>query len=126
MPRGAKLDRFVTVLLRKNGLLLDKRSFVGHDLNGTPHLYLKGADVSEQRERVWDRSKQRCSECGTPLTWVADDSYSDWEMDHKQGGTVGRCDCLHNLRALCKKCHRAKHIQVQWTKKENANEHEGI
>ena len=29
-------------------------------------------------------------------------------MDHKVGGSLGRCDCLHNLQALCHDCHVTK------------------
>jgi hypothetical protein len=114
---GAKKDVAITRLLRDNGLFLDKRSFVGHGLDMIPHLFLKGNDIGPQRDRVWLRSGQKCKSCKARLGWVADDSYSDWEMDHVQGGNVGRCDCLHNLQSLCVNCHRNKHVKPQWTKK---------
>ena len=110
--RGASKDRATTKLLRENGLLLDARSFVSRPsiANGSIHLFFKGDDVICQRQRVWHRSKGKCAGCKRLLDVL------DWEMDHKQGGTVGRCDCLHNLQALCRDCHRAKHVQPQFGK----------
>ena len=100
MPRGARKDVGVTKLLFRNGLLLDRRSFVS--LNGNePHLFLKGLDVSLRRDRVFKQSKGKCAGCKDELEY-------EWEMDHKQGGNVGRCDCLHNLQALCPDCHQKK------------------
>jgi HNH endonuclease len=104
MPRGARKDTAVTKLLLDNGLLLDKRSFVSLDGN-KPHLFLRGADVGTQRERIWQRSKGKCSNC---LRVVIFGFFDDWEMDHIQGGLSGRCDCLHNVQALCRDCHAKK------------------
>jgi hypothetical protein len=106
MPRGAKKDVPVTKLLFANGLFLDKRSFLGWR-ESVPHMFLKGADVADQRRRVWGRSKEKCASC-KKLIWT-------FEMDHIQGGLSGRCDCLHNLQALCHECHAKKHISVQWS-----------
>ena len=114
MPRGAKLDRFVTILLRKNRFLFDNRSFVGHDSNMTPHLYLYGEDKSKQRARVFSDSKARCAECRQSIYWET------FEWDHKQGGLTGRCDCLHNAAALCHDCHAKKHVAPRWTPRGNA------
>ena len=105
MPRGAHKDRAITKLLRENGLLLDKRSFVS--LGAEPHLYLRGEDIVAQRMRAWVASRGKCGICGSPLF------YQDYEMDHIQGGIVLRCDCLHNLRAVHGPCHRKRHLQVQ-------------
>lgn len=118
MPRGAKKDTAVTKLLFRNGLFLDRRSFVS--LHGNePHLFLKGEDVSAQRLRVWYRSKNRCAICKKEFVF---EYYDEWEMDHKQGGLVGRCDCLHNLRIVCPECHRKKHIHPQFTPKQQTQE----
>jgi len=108
-PRGTKRDLGVTKLLFDNGLLLDKRSFVSHE----PHLYLKGQDIAEQRARVAAASRGLCGICGKPFGGIFE---YDWEMDHIQGGTVGRCDCLHNLRAVHIECHRRKHVHVKSAK----------
>ena len=109
MPRGHKKDVHVTKLLFRNGLLLDRRSFLSlpREEDGTVHLMLKGDDIVCQRQRVWHRSKQRCALCKGAITF-------DFEMDHIQGGTSGRCDCLHNLRALCRDCHRLKHVRTRF------------
>lgn len=108
MPRGASVDMAVTKVLVKNHIFWDKRSFVSlpNHSDGSIHVYLKGDDIKLARQRVWSSSRQRCASCKTEL------GYDDWEMDHKQGGTVGRCDCLHNLQALCRPCHRKKHVKV--------------
>jgi hypothetical protein len=97
--RGAKVDRTATKALRDNHLFLDRRSFISIDA----HLYLKGDDVICQRQRVWHRSKGKCKNCKAQLSPL------DAELDHKQGGLVGRCDCLHNLQILCHDCHVKKH-----------------
>jgi hypothetical protein len=105
--RGAKIDRPVTLLLRKNGLLLDRRSFVS--LNGNePHLFLKGDDVTLQREQIWNKANGKCRACRGPISWET------FELDHKQGGLSGRCDCLHNLQALCHDCHAKKHVRPRF------------
>lgn len=109
MPRGAKKDEPVTKLLYRNGILLDRGSFVS--LNGNePHLFLKGEDVVRQRNEVGRRCKGKCARCKTGLRisdgWVGVGYI--FEMDHKQGGNSGRCDCLHNLQALCHDCHVKK------------------
>lgn len=111
--RGAKKDVTVTRLLRANGLLLDPRSFVS--LGSEPHLYLSGDDIVCQRQRVAHRSKGKCGICKKPIVIFGLDQ--DWEMDHKQGGLVGRYDDLENLQALCRPCHRRKHVRPKFSKK---------
>ena len=100
----------MTKLLRANGLLLDHRSFIS--LGIEPHLVLKGDDVVCQRQRVWHRGKGKCAVCKREINVL-----DSWEMDHKQGGTVGRCDCLHNLQVSCWDCHRKKHVRPQFTQR---------
>ena len=98
MPRGARRDVNVTRLLRENGLLADRRSFVGHDLNYVPHLFLRGEDKSRQRVRVFARYK-RCSICKTPR----DESTGEWH--HPKN-----CDCVGCAEVRCSQflsdCHR--------------------
>ena len=108
----------LTKLLRENGLLLDSRSFIGYRKEDmTPHLHLKGEDLSKQREKVFYRSNARCQLRISPDCVVNPVWQESGELDHIQGGLVGRCDCLHNLQWACKPCHRMKHIQVRWTPK---------
>ena len=109
MSRGFKRDAPVTKMLRENGLLLDRRSFVGYDLEIKPHLLLKGEDIVNQRLRLAASRKKNCGLCGKPIA-------DEWEMDHKKGGSFGRCDCLHNLQRAHIPCHREKHPQVQLNK----------
>lgn len=107
MPRGFKMDTKLTKRLFQNGLLLDKRSFIGYDTEQIPHLLLYGEDISMQRARVFQKSKGRCAICRR-LTL-------DGEMDHIKSGNSGRCDCAdHNLRILCPDCHRSRHVQVKF------------
>jgi hypothetical protein len=114
MPRGASKDKRLTKLLRENDLLLDPRSFVGYDLEMIPHLYLKGEDMSVQRQLIFRRSficKLQLEGCEDVAT----------ELDHKQGGIVGRCDCRHNLQPVCHSCHERKHNrspQLKWIPEE--------
>ena len=110
---GYKKDLAVTRLLRANGLLLDPRSFVTLGLE--PHLKLKGDDMVCQRQRVAHRSKGKCAACKSPIRVFGLEQ--DWEMDHKQGGLVGRYDDLENLQALCRPCHRKKHVRPKFSKK---------
>jgi HNH endonuclease len=105
--RGAKKDLAVTKLLRENGLLLDKRSFVS--LGCEPHLYLKGRDMMAQRERMW-ASKMICGICNEEI-------WDEWEVDHKQGGLVGRFDDLSNLQAVHPICHRQRHVHPKWSRR---------
>jgi HNH endonuclease len=112
MPRGFSKDERVSALLVESGFFENEDSFIGYDLEMTPHLLLEGEDVSRQRTRLWKALKYRpegraCGICHKPIT------NPDWEMDHIQGGTVGRCDCLHNLRAVHRYCHREKHVKTQ-------------
>ena len=110
MPRGAKIDPFKTA----NANFLDKRSFIS--LSG--HLYLKGDDIREQRQKVYERDKGICH--GIDVEGYRCKRYVSWNtghMDHIQGGLVGRCDCMHNLQWLCPDCHRAKHVQVQFSRR---------
>jgi len=112
MPRGFKRDAAMTKLLRANGFLLDSRSFIS--LGIEPHLVLKGDDIICQRQRVWHRAKGKCAICKDSLAVL---DYGDFEMDHIQGGTVGRCDCLHNLQAVHVACHKKKHVRPQFTQR---------
>jgi hypothetical protein len=107
MPRGARRDLAVTKLLRDNGMLSDSRSFVSHpDSEAKVHLYLKGLDLSFQRDRVFVRDKGRCRLRLKGCTGIAE------ELDHVKGGTCGRCDCKNNLRAACGNCHRKRHVHL--------------
>lgn len=101
MPRGAKRALADT----RERHFINKRSFVSTD----GHEYLYGKDKAKRYREFVESSSPYCANCGRI-------SYDNGEMDHIQGGLVGRCDCLHNLQWLCKSCHRAKHVQVKWSK----------
>jgi len=106
MPRAARVDREAT----KAKQYFDSRSFVS--THGDE--YLKGMDLGQRRREVYDRSKGRCQLQNSPRCrgWI---SWETMEMDHIQGGLVGRNDNLENLRAVCAPCHRHRHVQVRWS-----------
>jgi len=97
---------------------LDPRSYVSHRIHpGTEHPceFLYGRDVGVARLEVFAREKGRCWSCLTECNWDIG------EMHHLKGGLgAQRCECLENLRWSCPHCHRAKHVQVQWTKRASA------
>jgi 5-methylcytosine-specific restriction endonuclease McrA len=104
-----RVDRELTAQRRGDGTYLDSRSQVHQD----GREYLKGVDVGRRRQEVWERDKRHCVVCGVYVTWDA------MEMDHI-GKNYGqkRHDNIENLRTLCSKCHRAKHVHTQFTQQE--------
>jgi HNH endonuclease len=107
MPRGAKVDRQVTKLLRAEGFFKDKRSFLGWR-EAVPHLYLKGVDMSLQREKVLDRDGYKCRECGNELR------VDEGEVHHVKHRGQGGSDDLANLEAICSADHRYAHVRPKW------------
>ena len=105
MTLRCAVDKTTTANLRAAKLLTDKRSFIGKD----GHLYFFGHDKARLRAIVFRISKQKCKSCRKPINWEL------FEMDHIQGGLGGRCDCLHNLQALCRDCHGRKHVGIRWS-----------
>ena len=111
MPHGFKRDVTMTRAMRENRFLMARGSFATlPDANGKVHFHLEEFDRMRMRPIVFARSKGKCQN----KRCRADIMGAPWEMDHIQGGLSGRCDCLHNLRALCVPCHRARHPQVQF------------
>jgi hypothetical protein len=117
MPRGAKRDLAVTLMLFENGFFLDKRSFVSMDA----HLYLEGEDLTRQRERIYSRDAGWCKLENSPECHNKRGSSmgrEEFDLDHRQGGLTERCDCDHNLQVACKPCHRLKHVRPRFTTSE--------
>lgn len=114
MPRGAKIDKQAT----KEKHYKDERSFIS--LMGDE--YLKGEDLKLRRDEVFAKSHGRCMLNVSPLCrgWITRGTF---ELDHIQGGLVGRNDNADNLRAVCKRCHRYRHIRPKWSSQERQNEH---
>ena len=104
MPRAAKVAHTETKYLHDTGVLVDKRSFVGLD----GHQYLKGDDISRRRREVFERDGYKCKVCGAAVDWETG------ELDHIQGGLVGRHDDMSNLQTICAPCHRAKHLHTRF------------
>lgn len=90
MPRGATKDIAVTKLLRRNGLLLDSRSFVSlpRKDDGSVHLFLEGLDKAAQRPRVFAKHK-RCAVC-------KNDRQIDLDWHHARN-----CDCVGCSELRC-------------------------
>ena len=108
MSRGGfKVDEQATKLLIDSGFFQSKGSEFAYDSDYKPHLLLAGEDKSRVCLNLKARAK-RCAICGEHLL------PEQAEIDHIQGGTYRRCDCPHNLRTVCKPCHRARHPQVKW------------
>jgi len=99
MPRGHRKDVELTRLLFRNGLLLDRNSFVSlprHD-DGKPHLLLEGQDKVAQRPRVFKKWKFKCSVCRHLLSErddVPNDVRGNWH--HVRG-----CDCVDCSELRC-------------------------
>jgi len=100
--RAHNVDQVAT----QASFFLDRRSYVTH----SGHAYLFGNDVTMRRHEVYERDLGKCQDCGKRALW------DEGEMNHIQGGLVGRCTCMHNLEWLCKPCHRARHVSVKWSK----------
>ncbi len=97
MPRGAK----ISIPDTKARKFKEPGSFVSVD----GHEYLKGKDKTARYREAVEKLPPFCNKCKRLLY--------EGDLDHIQGGLVGRCDCMHNLQWLCKDCHREKHVQVQ-------------
>ena len=104
--RGAHKDLPVTKLLFANGLLTDRRSFVGWR-EQIPHLYLKGADMSNQRNLCCARDKGHCRKCKRECGVAG-------EVHHVLPRGKGGSDDLTNLEWRCGRfvgdCHTSAHV----------------
>lgn len=97
----------------------DKRSHIGFRSDGSEFWHLAGVDMGIQRNRVFNRDKQRCQGCGRALT------LAECELDHIRSRGVGGDDQMSNLRTLggptaCG-CHRKKHLRPHWTAQERVS-----
>lgn len=101
---GFKLDRSATKEAYASKRFLDKRSIV--DMKGRDHL--KGVDVEPFRRKIFERSQGLCEAggCYTTFTW------DTMEMHHQPAG-YERYDSMESCFALCRECHRRKHVQVR-------------
>lgn len=67
-------------------------------------------DISDLRERVFERAGGRCDLCGEALRWSA------WECHHRQKRTQGGPDSMPNLIALHPRCHSERvHGRPAWS-----------
>ncbi len=116
MPRGFKRDERATMRLFENGLFQDERSALVYDTHHVPHLILRGVDMIEQRERIYQRDAGWCKINGPRCLNKrgASQAREECELHHKKGGLTGRCDCDHNLEIACRKCHRTQHVQTRF------------
>lgn len=115
-PLGFKLDAAATALARSTGILVDKRSRI--DTKGRFHL--KGEDMTMFRRQIFNRSKGHCeSKVGTvyvngeylPVMCDARITWDSFELHHDPAG-YSRYESEDSCFAICKRCHRAEHVQV--------------
>jgi len=106
--RGFKFDPTETRLAFAEKRITDKRSFIGRAPDGSLHELLAGKDKSNRWEEIRVRAANLCQGCDTPH-YVG--VFGEW--DHIQGGTSGRCDCLHNARFVCIAFHRKRHVHLK-------------
>jgi hypothetical protein len=113
MSRGASKDVPLTALLRAEGFFKDKRSFLGWR-ESVPHVYLKGEDMSRQRDRLMERDRYSCKKCGRHLL-------GDGEAHHVIPKGKGGSDDLENLEYRCGRfigtCHTGEHVQTRFTRR---------
>jgi hypothetical protein len=87
----------LTNLLRANGLLLDRKSFVGYRKSDmTPHLYLKGQDKANLRPLIFKFHKYRCAICRAKI------HPDEWPMFNKGiWHHPNKCDCIGCSEIRC-------------------------
>ena len=107
-------DAQATRQSRREKRFFGRHSYISTRIHpGTDHqcVYLAGAvDCDVARIRALVRANGRCEMCGR---WD-----SRLEVDHIAHKTkVERCWCQNNLRALCKHCHRSRHVRILWSPK---------
>lgn len=112
--RRHKPDLKRTKSLRKEGVMQSRYSYASYRIHpGTQRgcIYLAGQDCQQWREAVLIASRGKCAFCGTVSI--------HGEADHiAHTNKYERCWCPENGRWLCKPCHRARHPQVQWSKRQ--------
>ena len=96
----------------------DERSFISAWPN-PGHEILYGLDWEARKRQLNDRAKGRCERMlrlGQNWTQCANDADDPHHLDNKVGR---RCDCMHNLLALCRFHHEQvpEHAKrrVRWT-----------
>lgn len=104
MPRGARVDLRAT----KAAKLKDRRSFVS--IEGK--LYLRGKDLSEMRERVFERDGWKCVDMPKSVSFK-DRCTGKLELSHKIRKSSGSTkenslgsDDMENLVCRCTYHHR--------------------
>ena len=104
MPRGAKVDRAATRLMK----FKSKHSFVSTE----GKLYLRGKDLSEMRERVFERDGWKCVDMPKSVSFK-DRCTGKLELSHKIRKSSGSTkenslgsDDFDNLCARCTYHHR--------------------
>lgn len=120
MPRGFRKDINLTALAHEGlygQLLVDSRSFWSID----GHILAYGKDKEPIRAEIFRLNREanggvnRCWNCGVMVEeHEGDHMAANGEWDHIY--TKRRCDCTHNGRVSCPKCHRDRHVQVKWSK----------
>lgn len=63
-------------------------------------LYQRSTDWQANREKVFEKSKGRCVECGEPVEFAHHKCYENWALGDRE---------LLDLEGLCRQCHSRAH-----------------
>jgi HNH endonuclease len=101
----------------------DKRSYIKRSRDGGNRTFLFGDDMTQLRRRVFERSRGYCEMPVNGFTSaVRCQRNIDWEtmeLDHNPSLAQGGDDTEESTRAICRRCHVARHNR---TTKWRANE----
>lgn len=91
----------------------DPRSYVKRAKDGEMHYYRFGEDMTILRRRVFERSRGFCEmpirgfsngiRCNRNISWET------FELDHNPSLAQGGDDTEEGTRAICRRCHVARH-----------------
>lgn len=101
---------------------LDSRSYVKRAKDGEMQSYRFGDDMRLLRAAVFERSKGYCempvngftngARCNRNMSWET------MELDHNPSLAHGGDDSMEGTRAICRRCHVARHNRTtRWTKR---------
>lgn len=92
---------------------IDPRSYVKRMKDGESATFLFGLDMTALRRRVFERSRGFCEmplrgytagiRCDRNISW------DTFELDHNPSLAQGGDDTEEGTRAICKRCHIARH-----------------
>jgi len=94
---------------------LDPRSYAKRAKDGETQYYRFGQDMHDLRMDAFERSKGYCEmpihgvtgvRCSRNISW------DTFELDHNPSLAQGGDDSLEGVRAICRRCHVARHNRI--------------